>query len=124
MYGRRHFRDECPRALAACPVLSRSDMPPAQSMIFPSPRPGPSRLPPGPTVRERARRDGVASLSDSELLALLLATGAAGQPVARVACDLLAQVGGVERLEQAGPYRLSELRGIGPVKATQLLAAR
>jgi DNA repair protein RadC len=99
-------------------------MRPAESMLVPSPtRRGPSRPPPAPSIRERARRDGVASLSDAELLALLLATGAAGQPVARVACDLLMQVGGVERLEQAGPYRLSELRGIGPVKATQLLAA-
>lgn len=80
-------------------------------------------LPPGATARERAQREGVASLSDADLLALLIATGAAGQPVGRVAYDLLAQVGGVERLEQVGPYRLSEQRGIGLVKATRLLAA-
>jgi DNA repair protein RadC len=78
---------------------------------------------PGPDARERARRDGVGSLSDADLLALLLATGAAGQPVARVAHDLLDHVGGVERLERAGAYRLSEQRGVGLVKATRLLAA-
>ena len=76
-----------------------------------------------PTVRERAQREGVAALSDADLIALLLATGAAGLPVARVALDLLDAVGGVERLERVGAYRLSEQRGIGLVKATRLLAA-
>jgi DNA repair protein RadC len=78
---------------------------------------------PGPSVRERASRAGVGSLSDVELLALLLATGAVGQPVGVVAADLLSEVGGVERLERVGPYRLAQQRGIGPVKATRLLAA-
>jgi DNA repair protein RadC len=74
-------------------------------------------------MRERAMRGGVASLSDVDLLALLLATGAAGHPVGVVAQDLLDQVGGVERLERVGPYRLAQQRGIGLVKATRLLAA-
>jgi DNA repair protein RadC len=74
-------------------------------------------------VRERASRGGVGSLSDTELLALLLATGAVGQPVGAVAADLLSEIGGVERLERVGPYRLAQQRGIGPVKATRLLAA-
>ena len=78
---------------------------------------------PAPSVRERASRGGVGSLSDVELLALLLATGAVGQPVGAVAADLLSAVGGVERLERVGPYRLAQQRGIGPVKATRLLAA-
>lgn len=79
--------------------------------------------PPKPSMRERAIRGGVASLSDVDLLSLLLATGAAGQPVARVAQDLLDQVGGVDRLERVGPYRLAEQRGIGLIKATRLLGA-
>jgi DNA repair protein RadC len=74
-------------------------------------------------MRERAMRGGVASLSDADLLALLLATGAAGQPVGLVAQDLLDQVGGVDRLERVGPYRLAQQRGIGMIKATRLLAA-
>src|SRR5690606_11129690 len=131
----------------ACPVLFTSAMstvvssgspsrrsprtpgPEPRSAEPPSLAPGePSRAPsapelPRPSARERARRDGVAELSDADLLALLLATGAAGQPVARLARDLLDEVGGVERLERVGPYRLSEHRGIGLVKATRLLAA-
>ena len=78
---------------------------------------------PGPSMRERAIRGGVASLSDVDLLALLLATGAAGQPVGLVAQDLVDQVGGVDRLERVGPYRLAQQRGIGLIKATRLLAA-
>ncbi|HWO12328.1 MAG TPA: DNA repair protein RadC [Polyangiaceae bacterium] len=93
----------------------------ARLLLPPSSRP---RQPlSGPTARERAQRDGIAALSDTELLALLLATGVAGQPVAALAHDLLSRVGGVERLERVGPYRLSEQRGIGLVKATRLLAA-
>jgi DNA repair protein RadC len=78
---------------------------------------------PRPSMRERAMRGGVASLSDVDLLALLLATGAAGQPVGLVAQDLVDQVGGVDRLERVGPYRLAQQRGIGMIKATRLLAA-
>jgi DNA repair protein RadC len=87
--------------------------------------PGQTRSPAaiGPSVRERAQRDGVGSLSDAELLALLLATGTAGLPVARVAFQLLEDVGGLERLERVGARRLSEQRGIGLCKATRLLAA-
>ena len=76
-----------------------------------------------PTLRERAGRSGVGSLSDVELLTLLLGTGAAGQPASAVASGLLGELGGVERLERVGPYRLAEQRGIGKVKAVQLLAA-
>ncbi len=76
-----------------------------------------------PSVRERARQSGVGGLSDADLLALLLATGAVGQPVGEVAHDVLRDVGGLERLERVGPYRLAQQRGIGPVKATRLLAA-
>ncbi len=75
-----------------------------------------------PSVRERVLRAGVGSLSDAELLTVLLATGVAGQPVGSVAEALLSAVGGLERLARVGPHRLAQQRGIGPVKATRLLA--
>jgi DNA repair protein RadC len=75
------------------------------------------------SVRERALRSGVPSLSDEELLALLLGTGVAGQPAFSVARELIGEVGGLDRLERVGPYRLSEQRGIGRVKALRLLSA-
>lgn len=79
--------------------------------------------PPGLSTRERAARAGVGSLSDTELLVLLLATGAVGQPVACVAQALLADIGGLERLERVGAHRLAQQRGIGAIKATRVLAA-
>lgn len=103
-------------AVMNIPAASRCILPPAEASTVSE---GIHR----PDARERARRQGVGSLSDVDLLSLLLATGAAGQSVARVAHDLLTQVGGVERLERVGPYRLSEQRGVGLVKATRLLAA-
>jgi DNA repair protein RadC len=75
------------------------------------------------SVRERALRSGVAALSDVELLALLLGTGAVGRSASSVAQSLLCELGGVERIERVGPYRLAEQRGIGKVKATRLLGA-
>lgn len=98
--------------------MASADVPPPARTVQ-SFAPAPFTL----SARERAQREGVVTLSDADLLALLLATGAVGQPVARVAQDLLAEVGGVERLERVGPYRLAEQRGIGMVKALRLLAA-
>jgi len=98
-------------AAARCTGLGRAPLPGA----------GPTRE--RSSVRERALRSGVASLSDEELLALLLGTGAAGRPASSVACALLAELGGLDRIERVGPYRLSEQRGIGRVKATRLLGA-
>jgi DNA repair protein RadC len=76
-----------------------------------------------PSLRERASRSGVETLSDAELVALLLATGTAGQSVSAVAAALLEEVGGLERVARASTARLSQQRGIGPVKASRLLAA-
>jgi DNA repair protein RadC len=76
-----------------------------------------------PSMRERALGGGVAALSDADLLALLLATGTVGQSVSSLASALLEVLGGLERLPRMGPHRLAQQRGIGPVKATRLLAA-
>jgi len=74
-------------------------------------------------MRERALRSGVVALSDADLVALLLATGTVGQSVSSLASALLEEIGGLERLPRIGPHRLAQQRGIGPVKATRLLAA-
>jgi DNA repair protein RadC len=92
---------------------------PAEEQFSRLPEPQPSR----PSVREQVLRAGVGSLSDAELLTVLLATGVAGQPVGSVAESLLRAVGGLERLTRAGPHRLAQQHGIGPVKAARLLAA-
>lgn len=73
--------------------------------------------------RERLKRVGVDALSDEELVALLLGTGSANEPVLALAARLLRDVGGVPSLAKWGGGALTQLRGIGESKASRLLAA-
>ncbi len=73
--------------------------------------------------RERALSSGVETLTDSELLAILLGTGSAGEPVHRLAAALLEQEGGLLGLSQASPHALTQRRGVGRAKAVLLGAA-
>lgn len=64
--------------------------------------------------------EGVASLSDGELLAIILRTGTIGLPVIDLAQHLLNQYSGLRGLVEAGEARLISEHGIGPAKAAQL----
>jgi DNA repair protein RadC len=79
-------------------------------------------LPAGERPRERLLRQGGSSLSDSELLALLLRTGRAGVSVLQMAMDVLRENGGLTGLLTATPHSLRR-SGLGPAKAATLLAA-
>jgi DNA repair protein RadC len=79
-------------------------------------------LPAGERPRERLLRQGGSSLSDSELLALLLRTGRAGVSVLQMAMDVLRENGGLAGLLTATPHSLRR-SGLGPAKAATLLAA-
>ena len=72
--------------------------------------------------RERLLAQGSASLSDAELLALLLRTGARGRSAAQLAHDLLA-ANGLAALAEAAPAELARVRGVGPAKAAGIVAA-
>jgi DNA repair protein RadC len=76
-----------------------------------------------PVLRERALLHGAEALGDVELVALLLGTGAGGQPVLGLAAQLLEAVGGVAGIVRFGAHALSERYGIGPAKAARLVAA-
>jgi DNA repair protein RadC len=76
-----------------------------------------SRLP-----RERLLAHGAALLSDSELLALLLRTGARGRSATQLASELLA-AGDLAALAHAAPGELARVGGVGPAKAASVLAA-
>jgi len=76
-----------------------------------------------PSLRERALVSGVESLSDAELLAVLLGTGAAGQSAASVAVSLVDSSGGLTAMLRLGPHFLAERRGVGPEKAMRVVAA-
>ena len=73
--------------------------------------------------RERLLRQGVAALSDAELVAVLLGSGHAGASALEVAQRLLAQWGGVAGLTSARPEELSRATGVGPAKAARLTTA-
>jgi len=73
--------------------------------------------------RERLMLRGPASLSNSDLIAILLGTGAQGQPVTVIAAKLLAEHGGLIGLMKLDVKELTAIHGLGPAKATKLKAA-
>jgi DNA repair protein RadC len=73
--------------------------------------------------RERALVEGLDSLGDAELLALLLGTGTHGRSAVVLASDLLDALGGIEGLSALGLAGLAEHPGLGPAKAARVGAA-
>lgn len=73
--------------------------------------------------RERLLMNGAHSLSDVELIAILLGTGSVTEPVGVVAARLLDAVGGLEQLQQLSIGAMVSQVGVGPTKACRLQAA-
>ena len=80
-------------------------------------------LPSDERPRERLTRLGPASLSNEELVALLLRTGIAGSSALDRARSLLATRGGLIGLAGASAAELASERGIGPARAAAIAAA-
>jgi len=76
------------------------------------------QLPP----REKMAKSGIDALSDAELLAILLRTGAARVSATNLAGTLLLCFGGLRGLLQADREKLEQQHGLGPAKSAQLLA--
>jgi DNA repair protein RadC len=74
-------------------------------------------------LRERALSGDLSRLGDEELVALVLGTGSAGERVTELARRVLDAAGGLEGLSKAAPHGLAQRRGLGPAKATRLVAA-
>jgi DNA repair protein RadC len=72
--------------------------------------------------RERLAARGVASLTDAELVAVVIGTGAPGAGSLEVARALLASVGGVAGVMRASPATMASMRGVGAGKAARLSA--
>src|SRR4051812_3137107 len=72
--------------------------------------------------RERLHERGLDSLSDAELVALLLGTGTRDESVVPLADRLLRELGGLRGLGSAGTGDLLQVRGIGASKAARLQA--
>lgn len=80
-------------------------------------------MPQGERPRERLRDHGPQYLSNTELLAILLRTGTAAENVVSLATRLLSVHGGLGGLARAGFKELTETRGVGEAKVSQIMAA-
>ena len=72
--------------------------------------------------RERLLRQGSASLSDEELLSIILKTGTKSRSVKMLATDVLSLVKDVQGLNEITINKLLSIKGIGTVKAIELVA--
>ena len=80
-------------------------------------------LPTAERPRERLKNYGAASLSNAELIAILLRTGIKGENVLNLSARLLTEYGGLLGLARAEFADLAAKRGLGPAKASQVKAA-
>ena len=73
--------------------------------------------------REKAEKYGVSVLSVPELWAIILRVGSPGYPITELCRDLMRANGGsLHRLERRTKQELCELKGIGDVKAIEIMA--
>lgn len=80
-------------------------------------------LPEQQKPREKLLQRGVDSLTDVEVLAILLRTGVRGCNVIELAQMLLQKFGSLAQLSRCPIAELSSFKGLGPVKALHLTAA-
>jgi DNA repair protein RadC len=73
--------------------------------------------------RERLMQVGATAVSTTELLAIIMRTGQAGESVLRLAERLLMQFGSLPGLAQASLTEMQQVKGIGPAKAIEIKAA-
>ncbi|MFT4863647.1 MAG: DNA repair protein RadC [Pseudohongiellaceae bacterium] len=74
--------------------------------------------------KEKLLAQGVARLSDAELLALILLSGASGINVVDLARQLLNQFGGLRGLLSASKTEICQINGLGDAKYSRLCAVK
>lgn len=79
-------------------------------------------LPEEERPRERMARLGPRALSDAELLAIFFRTGHQGRNAVEVGRELVNAYGGLSSISRLGLQELQLAKGIGPAKASELLA--
>ncbi len=79
--------------------------------------------PEGERPRERLLKYGAGSLSDAQLLAIMLRTGAGGKTAVGLAMEILNSFGNLRKIGSASVNELASFKGVGNAKAAQLMAA-
>src|SRR6266446_9737422 len=74
---------------------------------------------PGGKLRER----GAASLTEQELLAILISTGVKGRSAEEIATELLQQFGPIDRLANQPLEKFLRIKGLSDVKIIRIAAA-
>jgi DNA repair protein RadC len=71
----------------------------------------------------KLRELGADSLSDAELLAVLISSGVKDRPAAQIANDILAKFGSFKGMANQPLSKLMKIKGLGEVKAIRIAAA-
>jgi DNA repair protein RadC len=71
----------------------------------------------------KLREEGAASLTDTELLAILISTGIKGKPAEKIAEEILEKFGTLPGLANQPLERLLEIKGLSDVKIIRIAAA-
>ena len=74
---------------------------------------------PGGKLREL----GPKSLTDTELLAILISSGIKGRPAEKIAEEILANFGSYKGMAHQPLQKLLEIKGLGDVKVIRIAAA-
>ncbi len=80
-------------------------------------------LPEAERPREKLAARGPAALSDAELLAIFFGTGMRGLSAVDLGRDFLRRFGSLQAIARQSVNELAKIAGIGPAKATKLVAA-
>ena len=80
-------------------------------------------LPVSERPRERLQKFGISALSAQEILALILGRGVSGESVMVTVQRLLSRFGSLKGMADASAEELSQVKGIGIAKASQIKAA-
>ena len=73
--------------------------------------------------REKAIYNGIETLSNQELIAVILRTGNKEMSVLNLASLLLEEIGGFQALKDVDYYQLTKIKGIKQAKAIELMAS-
>ncbi len=73
--------------------------------------------------RERLINNGVSSLSNEELLAILLKTGTRDESSKMLASKILSSIKSIDKLKDMDIRQLNQIKGVGLAKACDILAA-